>query len=190
MPPKTNSISGDEMTLRLHAPKFFQELIDSRTASLIEANDPEALTAWKQEREQKDQLWKEILKDNPQVQQQVLDREVLEQSVKGFALEFSRRVPEINEEVLQESLTDIIRNEQDPPWDHNAPPLDMRHTVAKELDNKKEQELNDRNLSAHSMPGAGREEFLKEQLSVGKEVEAVKNEQAIPPKKIDPPSND
>lgn len=225
MPPKSNNISGDEMYLRLHAPKFFKELIDSRTATLMEAGNPEDLTAWKQERQQKDQLWKEMIQETPGLQQQVLDKEIFQKAVQGYAQEVSKLDPKnIDPEVMEASIADLIQGELDPLWDNNAPPLDMRFVAAAQIDKHREQERDDRDLSGKSMSEQGpniREEYLRgnsgpskesseavkdlmtEQETVGKEVQAMKNEQAIenakegpkqemkvPLQKIDPPSND
>ena len=112
MPPESNGISRAEINLRLHAPKFYKELIDSRTASLIEENNPEALIAWKQELQRRDQLFADMLQGAPELRQQPLDKENVKEALKAYAKEFSRLNPEaIDAEHFEASFTEIMKEQ-------------------------------------------------------------------------------
>jgi hypothetical protein len=172
MPPQTSSISGDEIYLRLHSPKFFKELIDSRTASLVAAGDVEALAAWNQERSQKDRLWAELLDSAPNLKQKVLEIETFQDAVKGFVTQFANVGSfQIDPKVFEASIEDLLREEHEP-----QPPIDWQMEVNKEIDafNAKEREV--RNLEKNVFgrdAAAERKDFLADQERIGKEVAAM-----------------
>ena len=113
MPPSTNRLSDDERDLRLHAPKFFQELMDSRTATLMEENNPEALAAWKQELQQRDQLWQDMPQETPELLQQPLDKEHVKEALQSYAQEFSRLDPQgIDAQLFESNVADILQEQE------------------------------------------------------------------------------
>lgn len=54
------SLTEAELQLRLVARSFFQELVDSRTASLMERQDQEALAGWRQLRRAADRAFEAL----------------------------------------------------------------------------------------------------------------------------------
>lgn len=191
MPAEDQLLSEDEIHLRVAAPDFFKELIDSRTATLWQEGNLEALTAWKQEREQKDRLFAELA---PQVKldvsQQSQDVSFEMQAVQ-FAAAFNRLAAEYDmpvegmqidaeqaarayAKVLHEKWTQehqSLPSAAQTIGDEEIPREDMRFVVGREIEASKERhhEATEPTRNAlGEMSQAAKDDYLAEQLQAGK----------------------
>lgn len=164
-------LSEDEIHFRIASPEFFKELIDSRTATLIEEGNPEALTAWKETREHKDRLFAELA---PQVKLDVEERGYsisLERQIVEFVAAFNRLAAEY------ELPIEKLNTDSKQAADAYAKLLherffaeDMRFTVAREIDASKQghhQATEPKSNSFGKESQATRSSYLAEQVKIG-----------------------
>lgn len=195
MPANDQLLSEDEIHLRVAAPDFFKELIDSRTATLMQEGDLEALTAWKQSTEQKDRLFAELA---PQVKLDFDQRQQnmsFDMQVVQFAAAFNRLAAEYEmpvegrqidsqqaarayAQILREKWTQenqLLPSAAEPEQnigDQEIPREDMRFVVAREIDASRKDYREATEPSLNTGPKMGqiaREEFLAEQKRIAAE---------------------
>jgi hypothetical protein len=200
-----NLLSDDEVYLRVTAPNFFKELIDSHTATLVQEGNPEALTAWKQSREIKDHLFAELA---PKAQLEIgeqRDGSSLEmQSVKftaalnRLAAEYDMPVNHVNHEQAAHAYSKVLHEE----WVHQGinpddpiPAEDMQFVVNRDIEESKKlhhERTEPRINSFGKMTKDEKDRFMADQVDVGKsaleakEISLDKNQG----RDIDPPDHE
>jgi hypothetical protein len=213
---KNRSLLDDEIHLRVTAPEFFQELIDSRTATLQERGDLEELVAWKEIREQNNREFSEL---TPQEIQAVLARNGQispEMQSMEFASSLARYSDQNNIPFKPEQIDPLqaflgyeqIRNEERGSislpsanesgqiiGDEEIPREDMRFVVAREIDSAKEYHRSMTEPALNSLGTMSREakdEFLANLKLAGKEAlkaqeQSIQQDQA---RSIEPPDRE
>ncbi|WP_428305418.1 hypothetical protein [Lacipirellula sp.] len=201
------TLTEDEISLRVAAPVFFEELIGAHTASLVEKGDPEAFTSWKEIRQQSDREFaslsaEELLQVNEQRQAQPFERQSIE-----FAAALTRFAAEADIPLDQHNISPhqavacyskIIRNE----WEQDLaaseegmPREDLRFVAAREIEQSKAEYLELTEPAKQKfgeMSQAARNEFLDDQRQVGQAALQAQRQslQQSPARDIDPPEHD
>ena len=206
MPSDQPSLSENEIYLRVNAPVFFDDLMSAHTASLIERGDPEALTAWKEIRQQSGQEFaavpaEEIARVGEEREKKSFDMQSIEfaAALTRFAAESDIPLSQydlspqkavavygkILEEELELRLSDAAQD---------LPPVDRQMEANREIDQSKtrHQALTDPRTNSFGLSQAARDELIEDQRKVGKLAREAQQQSLDPSQDhdIDPPDHD
>lgn len=187
------TLSEDELYLRVNHPKFFNELVDAHTATLVEQHDTEGLTAWKETTEQRNHAFAEIdslTKEHMQSQQQAMSHDMQGVQFSAAVMRYSadNNIPfqhaEIDREQAAAAYEQVEREEREPLnlpparepgqtiGDEPAPKEDLRFVANREIDESRRRHAEAIDPAQHSfgdMAADAKADFMAEQDKVSRE---------------------
>lgn len=208
MSAENRSLTEDEIKLRVTTPLFFEDLIGSRTETIIEAKNPEAFAAWKEIREQANREFATLSADALLEVAREQQAKPFDVQCKDLAATLSRFAASLDiplerlgaPEQTAASCARILREEREFEFaaEHSPdqiPPLDMRLVAGREIDESRaayREQTEPAQNQFREMSQSARDEFLAEQRQIGRD--ALKSQsqsiQQTQTQSIDPPEHD